>query len=53
MKRISQLEKQIDGWRSNTQIEGLGPLLELDDGTITTEIAEQVDLLEEILEKRN
>jgi len=53
MKRISQLEKQIDGWRSfNTQIEGLGPLLELDDGTITTEIAEQVDLLEEILEKK-
>lgn len=53
MKRISQLEKQIVGWESlNTQVEGLGPLLELDDGSLTDEIGVQVEKLEEILEKK-
>lgn len=53
MKRISQLEKQIVGWNSlNIQVEGLGPLLELDDGSLTDEISEQVEKLEEILDKK-
>ncbi len=53
MKRISQLEKYINGWNSlNVQIEGLGPLLELDDGSLTEEIAAQVDSLESTLEKK-
>lgn len=53
MKRISQLEKQIVGWNTlNIQVEGLGPLLELDDGSLTDEISEQVEKLEEILDKK-
>lgn len=53
MKRISQLEKHINGWNSlKIQIEGLGPLLELDDGSLTEEIAAQVDSLESTLEKK-
>lgn len=53
MKRISQLEKYINGWNSlKIQIEGLGPLLELDDGGLTEEIAAQVDSLESTLEKK-
>lgn len=53
MKHISQLEKQIVGWNTlNIQVEGLGPLLELDDGSLTDEISEQVEKLEEILDKK-
>ena len=47
MKRISDLEDQIDDWKSLiTQIEGLSSLLELDDGSLTEEISAQVVSLE-------
>ena len=53
MKQTSNLENQIKEWQSIiTEIEGLGPLLELDDGSLTQEISDQVDSLEELLEKK-
>lgn len=53
MKRISDLEDQIDDWKSLiTQIEGLSSLLELDDGSLTEEISAQVVSLELSIVKR-
>lgn len=53
MKRISDLEDQIDDWKSLiTQIEGLSSLLELDDGSLTEEISAQVVSLELSIAKR-
>lgn len=53
MKRVSQLENQVEEWQNLfTQVDGLAPLLDLDDGSLTEEITEQVDSLEELMEKK-
>lgn len=53
MKKITSLDNQINEWNSlQTQIEGLAPLLELDDGSLSAEIEQQVDSLEKLLEKK-
>lgn len=53
MKKVSHLENQIAEWQSLiTQVDGLAPLLELDDGSLTDEINAQVEALEELLEKK-
>jgi len=53
MKRISFLDHQIEEWKElQTQIEGLGSLLELDDGSLTDEITGQVDQLEELMAEK-
>jgi peptide chain release factor 2 len=53
MKRIAYLEDQIEEWTSlQTQVEGLSPLWELDDGSLTMEINQQVDVMEEVMAKK-
>jgi len=53
MKRISFLDHQIEEWKElQTQIEGLGSLLELDDGSLTDEITSQVDQLETLMAEK-
>lgn len=53
MKRISHLENQIDEWQKiSNEVQGLAPLLELDDGSLTEEICQQIEHLEETLEKK-
>lgn len=53
MKRLSFLDHQIEEWKElQTQIEGLGSLLELDDGSLTDEITSQVDQLEELMAEK-
>jgi peptide chain release factor 2 len=53
MKKVSHLENQIAEWQSLiTQVDGLAPLLELDDGSLTDEINAQVEALEELLDKK-
>lgn len=53
MKRISNLDDQIVEWTTlQTQVEGLSALWELDDGSLTDEINQQVDELEELVAKK-
>lgn len=53
MKRIAYLDDQIEEWTSlQSQVEGLSTLLELDDGSLTDEITQQVDELEEQVAKK-
>ena len=53
MKKITSLDNQINEWNSlQTQIEGLASLLELDDGSLSHEIEQQVDDLEKLLDKK-
>ncbi len=53
MKRISNLDDQIVEWtKLQTQVEGLSALWELDDGSLTEEINQQVDELEELVAKK-
>jgi len=53
MKKITSLDNQINEWKSlQTQTEGLASLLELDDGSLSAEIEQQVDNLEKLLEKK-
>jgi len=53
MKRISNLDDQIAEWTSlQTQVEGLSALWDLDDGSLTEEINQQVDQLEELVAKK-
>jgi peptide chain release factor 2 len=53
MKRISQLEDQINEWDEiATEIDGLKSLLELDDGSLTEEIETSVTKLESILSEK-
>ena len=53
MKKITSLDNQINEWNSlQTQIEGLESLLELDDGSLSAEIGQQVDSLEKLLNKK-
>ncbi|MCK9246884.1 MAG: peptide chain release factor 2 [Anaerolineaceae bacterium] len=53
MKRIAYLDDQIEEWTSlQSQVEGLSALLELDDGSLTDEITQQVDELEEQVAKK-
>ncbi len=53
MKKITSLDNQINEWNSlQTQIEGLESLLELDDGSLSAEIEQQVDNLEKLLGKK-
>ena len=53
MKRISNLDDQIVEWTTlQTQVEGLSALWELDDGSLTEEINQQVDELEELVAKK-
>ena len=53
MKRISNLDDQIGEWTElQTQVEGLSALWELDDGSLTEEINQQVDELEEVVAKK-
>ena len=52
-EKVSHLENQIAEWQSLiTQVDGLAPLLELDDGSLTDEINAQVEALEELLDKK-
>ena len=53
MKRISQLESQINEWDEIAkEIEGLQSLLELDDGSLTEELDASVSRLESILAEK-
>lgn len=53
MKRISNLDDQIVEWSSlQTQVEGLSALWELDDGSLTEEINQQVNELEALVAKK-
>ena len=53
MKKMTSLDNQINEWSSlQTQIEGLASLLELDDGSLSAEIEQQVDKLEKLLDKK-
>ncbi|NLC14389.1 MAG: peptide chain release factor 2, partial [Chloroflexi bacterium] len=53
MKRISNLDDQNVEWTTmQTQVEGLSALWELDDGSLTEEINQQVDELEELVAKK-
>ena len=53
MKRISNLDDQIGEWTElQTQVEGLSALWELDDGSLTEEINQQVDELEEVVGRK-
>lgn len=53
MKRISNLDDNIAEWTTlQTQVEGLSALLVLDDGSLTEEINQQVDELEDLLAKK-
>lgn len=53
MKRISNLDDQIVEWTTlQTQVEALSALWELDDGSLTEEINQQVDELEELVAKK-
>ncbi len=53
MKRIAYLDDQIEEWTSlQTQVEGLSALWDLDDGSLTDEIDQQVNELEDIIEKK-
>ena len=53
MKKITSLDNQINEWNSlQTQIEGLAALLELDDGSLSAEIEQQVNHLEKLLDKK-
>ena len=53
MKRIAQLEDQIDEWAEiATEIEGLRSLLELDDGSLTEELEVSVTNLESLLSEK-
>lgn len=53
MKRIAQLEDQIDEWAEiATEIEGLRSLLELDDGSLTEELEASMTNLESLLSEK-
>ncbi len=53
MKRIAYLDDQIEEWTSlQSQVGGLSALLELDDGSLTDEISQQVDNLEDQVAKK-
>jgi peptide chain release factor 2 len=53
MKRIAYLDDQIDEWTTlQTQVEGLTALWELDDGSLTDEIDQHVNELENLLAKK-
>lgn len=53
MKRIAYLDDQIEEWTSlQTHIEGLSALWELDDGSLTDEISQQVGELEDLISKK-
>lgn len=53
MKRIAFLDDQIEEWTSlKTQVEGLAALWELDDGSLTEEIEQQLDELEQVVSKK-
>ena len=53
MKRISQLEDQINEWDEIAiEIDGLRSLLELDDGSLTEELEASVTKLESILAEK-
>ncbi len=53
MKSIAELNSTIDEWHKLTSdINELKSLLELDDGSLTTEIESQVEILEQILAKK-
>ena len=53
MKRIAYLDDQIGEWTElQNQVQGLSPLWELDDGSLTEEINQHVDDLEELMAKK-
>jgi len=53
MKRIAYLDDTIVEWsKLQTQVEGLSALWELDDGSLTEEIVQQVDELEDLVAKK-
>jgi peptide chain release factor 2 len=53
MKSIAELKDTIDEWHKLTSnINELKSLLELDDGSLTTEIESQVEILEQILAQK-
>lgn len=53
MKKITSLDNQINEWKSlQTQIEDLAALIELDDGSLSAEIDQQVNNLEKLIDKR-
>ena len=53
MKRIAYLDDQIEEWTSlQSQVGGLSALLELDDGSLTDDISQQVDALEDQVAKK-
>ena len=53
MKRIAYLDDQIEEWTSlQSQVGGLSALLELDDGSLTDDISQQVDDLEDQVAKK-
>ena len=53
MKSIAELNDTIDEWHKLTSnINELKSLLELDDGSLTTEIESQVEILEQILAQK-
>jgi len=53
MKRIAYLDDQIDEWTSlQTQVKGLSALWELDDGSLTEEINQHVNELEDLVAKK-
>lgn len=53
MKRIAYLDSQIGEWTTlQTRVEGLSELWELDDGSLTEEINQQVSELEELVAKK-
>ena len=53
MKSIAELNSTIDEWHKLTSdINELKSLLELDDGSLTTEIESQVEILEQILAQK-
>ncbi len=53
MKRIAYLDDQIEEWTSlQTHVEGLSALWELDDGSLTDEISQQVGELEDLISKK-
>ncbi len=53
MKRIAYLDDQIGEWTElQNQVQGLSALWELDDGSLTEEIDQHVDDLEELMAKK-
>ena len=53
MKRIAYLDDQIEEWTSlQTHVEGLSALCEIDDGSLTDEISQQVGELENLISKK-